>query len=122
RKPASHNRIFTASLVRPILYDASDQQLLLAARPPSRLQRWVAYGVMGGLLAIFLVVEPYADRPLPRVTAFIAVYSAVLAIVNLIASALILAQFWVVRWTWLLVLAGGFFFAALIAVSYALTF
>jgi signal transduction histidine kinase len=77
---------------------------------------------MAGLLAIFLLVEPYADRPLQRVTAFIPVYATVLAFINLITAVLILAQFWVVRWTWLLVLASGFFFAALIAISYALTF
>lgn len=105
-----------------ILYAESDQQLLLAARPPSRLQRRVAYGVMAGLLAIFCVTAPDAHLPLRRITAFIPVYGTATAIIDLTAAALIFAQFWIVRWIWLLVLASGFFFYALIAIPYALTF
>ncbi len=74
------------------------------------------------MLAIFCIAAPFAHLPLPRVTAFIPVYATAMAITNLIAAALIFAQFWVARWTWLLVLACGFFFYALIAVPYALTF
>lgn len=105
-----------------ILYAESDQQLLLAARPPSRLQRRVAYGVTTGLLAIFLVTAPYAALPLPHITAFIPVYGTALAFIDLTIAALIFAQFWVVRGTWLLVLGSGFLIYALIAIPYALTF
>jgi len=104
------------------LYDVSDQQLLLAARPPSRLQRGLAYGVMAALLAIFCITASYADLPLPRVAAFIPVYATAMAIIDLTIAALIFAQFWVMRWTWLLVLASGFFFYGLIAIPFALTF
>ena len=45
-----------------------------------------------------------------------------MVIIDLITAALIFAQFWVVRWTWLLVLASGFLFTALIFVPFALTF
>jgi signal transduction histidine kinase len=41
---------------------------------------------------------------------------------DLIIAALLIAQFWVVRWTWLLVLASGFLFTALIFVPFVLTF
>jgi signal transduction histidine kinase len=104
------------------LYEASDQQLLLAARPQSRLQRRVAQGVMAGLLAIFCITVPYADLPLQPVPAFIPVYATAMAIIDLITATLIFAQFWVARWTWLLVLASGFFFTAVIAIPFALTF
>jgi signal transduction histidine kinase len=82
----------------------------------------MAYGVMAGLLAVFCITAPYAHLPLQRVTAFIPVYGTATTIIDLTAAALIFAQFWIVRWTWLLVLASGFFFYALIAIPYALTF
>jgi signal transduction histidine kinase len=77
---------------------------------------------MAALLAILCIVAPYANLPLHRFTAFIPVYATAMAIIDLTTAALIFAQFWVVRWTWLLVLACGFFFTGLIAVPYALTF
>jgi signal transduction histidine kinase len=77
---------------------------------------------MAVLLAILCMVAPYANLPLQRFTAFIPVYATAMAIIDLITAALIFAQFWVVRWTWLLVLACGFFFTGLIDVPYALAF
>jgi len=103
------------------LYDALDQQVLLAARPPSRLQRRMAYGVMASLVAIFCAAVPFAHLQLPAVAAFVPVYTTVILINDLITAALIVTQFWVVRQTWLLVLAGGYFFTALIIVPNALT-
>jgi hypothetical protein len=94
------------------VYDVLDQQLLLAARPPSRLQRRLAYCVMACLLAVFCITVPYARVQLQSVTAFIPVYGTAMVIINLIIAALIVSQFWVVRWTWLLVLASGFFYRA----------
>ena len=77
---------------------------------------------MGVILAIFCIVAPYARLQLLPITGFIPVYGTVIAINNVITAALIFAQFWVVRWTWLLILAGGYFFAGLIIVPYVLTF
>jgi signal transduction histidine kinase len=104
------------------VYIASDQQLLLAARPPSRTQRVVAYCAMACLLAIVCIAAPYARVQLPAVPQFIAVYATIFVFTELITAFLILAQFWVVRWTWLLVLASGFLFTALMAVPGALAF
>lgn len=77
---------------------------------------------MAVLLAIFCIVAPYAKLPLRHVTAFIPVYATAMATIDLTTAALIFAQFWVVRWTWLLVLACGFFFTGLIAIPYGLAF
>jgi signal transduction histidine kinase len=99
-----------------------DHQLLLAARPPSRLQRQVAYCVMACLLAAFCILAPFADVRLPPVTAYIPAYGTAMALINAIAAALMFTQFWVVRWTWLLVLASGFLFSAMILIPYAVTF
>src|SRR6185369_12636365 len=77
---------------------------------------------MAALLAVFCIVAPYANLPLQHVTAFIPVYGTALAIVDLMVAALVLSQFWVVRWNWLLVLACGFVFNALTVVAFVLTF
>jgi signal transduction histidine kinase len=74
------------------------------------------------LLALFCITAPYARLPLQPVSGFVILYSTVIAICDLIAATLIVAQFWVVRWTWLLVLASGYFFTALMVVPGALTF
>lgn len=105
-----------------MLYVASDQQLLLAAQPPSRLQRRVAYWVMAGLLALFCLLAPYARIPLQPVQAFVPSYATLFVFSELVIAALILAQFWAMRWTWLLVLAGAFLFAGLMGISGALAF
>jgi signal transduction histidine kinase len=85
-------------------------------------QRWVAYCVMTCLLAMFCIAAPYARIPLRPVPAFIPVYATIFVFNELITAVLILTQFWVVRWTWLLVLASGYFFTALMAIPGALTF
>jgi len=77
---------------------------------------------MAGLLVTACVAAPYANIPLRHVSAFIAVYATAMAIIDLTTAALIFAQFWVVRWTWLLVLACGFLFTGLIAIPYGLAF
>jgi signal transduction histidine kinase len=102
------------------LYD--DQQLLLAARPPSRLQRQWAYCVMACLVAAFCLAVPNSRLQLPLVAAFIPMQAAVIIVSDLIIATLIFAQFWIVRWTWLLILAGGFLFSGLFFIPYTLTF
>jgi len=77
---------------------------------------------MAALLAIFCAAAPYADYPLQRVPTFITAYGTAVVAIDSITAALIAAQFSVVRWTWLLVLASGFFFTALISASFTLTF
>ena len=102
--------------------DVLDQQLLLAARPPSRMQYWVAYGVMGCLLAVFCITLPYASLELKPIAAFVPIYATLSVFNDLITAVLILAQFRAVRWTWLLVLASGYLFTALMTVSGALSY
>ncbi len=77
---------------------------------------------MAGLLAIFCITAPFADIQLQTVPAFVPIQGAVVVINDLITAALILAQFWVVRWAWLLVLASGFLFSALIFIPFTMTF
>ena len=105
-----------------MLHQAADQELLLAAQPPSRLQRRLAYSVIAGFVAIFCILLPYAQIQLPIVTTFVPIYSTIIVVNDLITAALLAAQFWVVRWTWLLVLSSGYWLTALFFVSFMLTF
>src|SRR4051812_9204054 len=98
------------------------QQFLLATLPPSRGQIRLASGIAGGLLAVFFVVAPFATVQLPRVDGFVAASQSVYAVNDLITSALILAQFAIVRRWALFALAMGFLYTALIAFAHALVF
>ena len=77
---------------------------------------------MACLLAVFCLTLPYARVQLQYFTAFIPIYGTTLVIINLITAAFLFTQFWVARWTWLLVLASGFLFTALTFVAFTLTF
>ena len=74
------------------------------------------------LLAVFCITARYAHHQLPIVPAFVPIYACLIVVNGLITTVLLFAQFWVVRWTWLLVLAGGYLFTALMAISGVLAF
>jgi signal transduction histidine kinase len=77
---------------------------------------------MACLLAVFCIAVPHARVQLRPVPQFVPVYATVFVFNEILTAVLILAQFWVVRWTWLLVLASGYLFTALMAVPGALAF
>jgi hypothetical protein len=77
---------------------------------------------MAFLLMAFCIAAPYASLQLQPVMAFTPIYATAIFFTDLMTAILLLAQFWVVRWTWLLVLASGFLFTALIFVPFVLTF
>src|SRR3954471_226840 len=101
---------------------SQQQQFLLATLPASRGQIRLARGIAGALLAVFVVVAPFATVQLPRVDGFVAASQSVYAVNDLITSALILAQFTIVRRWALFALATGFLYTALIAFAHALVF
>jgi polar amino acid transport system substrate-binding protein len=74
------------------------------------------------LAAVFLALVPFAKVRLPEVPTFIPVYQGALAIGDLATAVLLYAQFNRLRSRSLLLLAGGYLFAALMAVIHALTF
>ena len=98
------------------------QQVLLATLPPSRGQIRLALGIAAALLVAFLIAAPFATVQLPRVDGFVAASQSVYAVNDLITSALILAQFTIVRRWALFALAMGFLYTALIALAHALVF
>src|SRR5258708_40314648 len=99
---------------RETLPDTSDEsQFLLATLPPSRRQSRLVVGTVVALLVAFVVTAPFTYVQLPRVDAFIPVLGTAIVLNDLVTSALLFAQFSVVRRPALLVLASGYLFTAL---------
>ena len=98
------------------------QQFLLASLPPSRGQIRLASVIAAALLVVFFITAPFATVQLPRMDGFVAASQSVYAVNDLITSALILAQFAIVRRWALFALAMGFLYTALIAMAHALVF
>ncbi len=104
-------------------HEASDQQLfLLAALPPSKWQIGLALGIVLALLVAFGATAPFANTQLPRVDAFIPALETAIVISDLATSALLFAQYSIVRRLALLVLASGYLFTGLIVIPHVLTF
>ncbi len=71
---------------------------------------------------IFICVAPFAQVPLAPVPAFIAVYQSALVLNDLITCVLLFSLFSMLRSRGLLLLASGYLFSALMAISHALSF
>jgi signal transduction histidine kinase len=99
-----------------------EYQFLLAILRPSRGERRLALGTVLILLALFVLTAPFRAIQLPSSPAFIAAFQTMLLVNDLITATLLFAQFSILRWRSLLVLASGYLFTALIAIPYALTF
>src|SRR3954454_24730966 len=87
------------------------QQFLLATLPPSRGQIRLALGIAGALLLLFICAAPFATIQLPRVDGFVPAYQSIYAVADVITSALIFAQFTIVRRWALFSLAMGFLYS-----------
>ena len=98
------------------------QEVLLATLPPSREQVRLALGIAAALLVVFFMAAPFATVQLRRVDGFVPAYQSVYAVNDLITSALIFAQFTIVRRWALFALAMGFLYTSLIAFAHALVF
>jgi hypothetical protein len=105
-----------------IVREPAEQQFLLATLPPSRGQIRLALGISVALLVAFGVTAPFARTPLLRLDGFVPAHQGIYAVNDLITSALLFAQFSIVRRWALLALAIGFLYTALIAISHALAF
>ncbi len=100
----------------------AERTVFLSTLPASQQERRFARLVALGSLGVFLLVAPFAHVKLAEVWAFIPSYQSALLIIELITAALLFAQFAILGSPALLVLAGGYWFAALMAVSHALSF
>jgi PAS domain S-box-containing protein len=71
---------------------------------------------------VFGAVAPFARVRLPEVPLFVASHQSALALNDVITAVLLFAQFGMLRWRVLLLLAGGYLFTAAMAIVHALTF
>lgn len=99
-----------------------DRRVFLSTEFASRSQRRIGLSAVLISAVFFFLAVPFATLPLVRVQAFIPIYESTLVFSDLITAVLLFAQFNVLRSRALLVLASGYLFTALIAVSHALTF
>jgi hypothetical protein len=97
--------------VIPIVRATSKQdQFVLAALPPSQRQIRLALGIVGTLVVAFGATAPFVTTQLPRVDAFIPALETAIVFADLTTSALLFAQFSIVRRSALLILASGYLF------------
>ena len=82
----------------------------------------MALAIVVALLVAFSVTAPFVNNQLPRIDAFIPAVQTAIFFNDLISSALLFAQFFIVRRWALLVLASGYLFTSLIVIPHALTF
>jgi signal transduction histidine kinase len=94
---------------------------LINLRPTPR-QKLSALAAVAALLVAGASVAPYAARPLQRFAAFVPFLNATILVTDLITAVLLFTLFSMSRSRALLVLAGGYFFTALIVIPHALTF
>jgi signal transduction histidine kinase len=96
--------------------------LFLSTLPASPNQRRLAWGAIVVSAAIFAAAVPFAKLPLGQVWAFIPAYQSALVVNDLITAVLLFGQFRILHSRPLLMLASGYLFTALMAISHALSF
>ena len=106
---------------------SDEHKFVLATEPPTSAQRRLALLVVAAIFAIFGVTvtiglaAPFARTQVPF-NGFVPTLTAVLFVNDLITATLLFGQFSIIRSRALLVLADGYFFTALMAIPFALTF
>ena len=100
-----------------------EQHFILLNLPPSRTQYWVAFALVIGILAVYiLAVGPLSNiQPYP-IAAFIPSYTTAMFVTETLTAILLFAQFSILRVRAILVIANGYLFTAIILIPWILTF
>jgi signal transduction histidine kinase len=101
---------------------SDEGQFLLATLPPSNRQIRLALGIIAALVVAVLIIAPFADMRLPQLGTFFPVLLTVMIVNDLITSALLLSQFFVVGRMALFVLAISYLFTGLMTIPFMLTY
>ena len=101
---------------------ADQDGIVLVDLPAGQTQRRTAFAVALVLLGSAAVATPFAGVQLRQFEAFIPVSQTFIFVNDLITSVLLIAQFVIVRWRAILVLASGYLFTALVDITQLLTF
>ena len=94
----------------------------LSTAPAEKRERRLALAAVVISALVFIAAAPFAKLPLTPVPAFIPVYESALILNDLITCVLLFSVFGIVGSRALLVLASGYLFSALMAVSHMLSF
>jgi two-component system sensor histidine kinase/response regulator len=100
----------------------NERRAFLATLPAERHDRRLALGAVLISAAVFVSVAPFAKVPVGEIGAFIPIYQSALVINDVITAVLLFGQYAYLRSRGVLVLATGYLFTALMAVSHMLTF
>jgi len=95
---------------------------VLSTLPAGPAERRLTGTVVVLSIIVFVAAVPFARQPLARIPAFIPSYESALVVNDLITAALLFGQFSIGRSRALLLLASGYWFAALIEVVHALSY
>src|ERR1700752_2517343 len=105
------------------LTEATDRNaLVLVILPAGQTARRIAFATALTLVSSTAIIAPFASVPLPGFAAFVPISQSLIFINDLITSMLLMAQFMIVGWRSILVLAVGYLFTALLAIIQLLTF
>jgi signal transduction histidine kinase len=101
-----------------------DERFVLSSLSPGPAQKRLALLVVLGLLAIFalITVGALSSLHLPRIDAFVPVYTTAMFVNDSITAILLFGQFSIVRSRGILVIASGYLFTALILIPWILAF
>jgi signal transduction histidine kinase len=101
-----------------------EQHFILSTLSPSATQKWLAFAVVCGILAVFflITVGPLKGVHLERVDAFVPAYVTAMFVCDSITALLLYAQFAIVRSRATLVVASAYLFAALVMIPFVLVF
>src|SRR5258705_1739568 len=110
-------------MVNTAAVDPEEQHFFLSSLSPGRGQRRLALAVALALLvAFFIPAGPLSTIQLAQWYSFIPTYAVAVLVVDAITAVLLFAQFYILRFRALLVLAVGYLFTALIVIPWMLTF
>jgi two-component system, sensor histidine kinase and response regulator len=96
------------TLRRRVQKPVEEDLVLLAGQVADRREHLRAFAVLGMLFLAFAIVAPFASIQLPAVETSIPAVGTGILMTDLITSALLFAQFSIVRWRALLVFASGY--------------
>jgi signal transduction histidine kinase len=90
--------------------------------PPTAKQRRNVHALVLGLTALFLITVPFGALQLPAFPAVLVFFGTAFLVCDLLTAIFLAVQFSVTRRLRTLVIAGGYFFTALVTIPYTLTF
>lgn len=99
-----------------------ERNVFLSTVQPSSGERWVAILFTVMVSGIFLAIAPFAKVKLGEAWAFVPLYQSSLLVIDLITAIILFTQCVILGSAAILVLAGGYLFAALMTVPHTLSF